>query len=344
MTKKKAATRRTQTEKTPEIEEVFTQSRINTMQECPRKEYLQYRAGEGFGIEGTEPFIPFLEGELGHYALAYWWENGRMLRKNLLSRLQKIIDRFKDAKQGIDPALDDKLRTALTAVSGACLGYKEFYAQDRQRYELLFAEEQFELPFNVDDRTVVFRGKLDMGTRNKETDRLAFWEHKFLSAIPQGMIETLPLNIQGLVYILGFEQITGKLPDDHIWDIVLKTRMRPKKTSGGGVESQAQFEARVQDSYTKDDSKYARLAPPMSSPEAIEGVRTLLEDEIRAYFAEKDQPRMRFSSCLGRYGQPCMFAPACRAKLEGKRDGWDAPECAGLYRPKKVQHAELVIE
>jgi hypothetical protein len=41
------------------------------------------------------------------------------------------------------------------------------------------------------------------------------------------------------------------------------------------------------------------------------------------------------------FGKTCDFIQACTARLLGRGEGWDAPECQGLYKLKECQHEEL---
>ena len=121
---------------------VMTYSRISCFLNCPMKEYYQYRV-EGVGIEGTEPFIPFLEGDLIHYALKYFHKSGRMLRVYMVKRAEKLIAEA-SGPNGLKPEVADALKVKLTAMVGAALAYKHQYHNDTLKYETLHVEEPFQ--------------------------------------------------------------------------------------------------------------------------------------------------------------------------------------------------------
>jgi hypothetical protein len=142
------------------------------------------------------------------------------------------------------------------------------------------------------------------------------------------------------------EKLVGKIPDCYMWNVIKKSGLRRKNNKTAGLEPWAQFEVRVQQQYLDDPEKmFYRTPPMMFEPKAVETAweDVLMHVEAHKHVSEmKGMPPMRFSGCTGMYGNACTFGPACRANLVGKgKQGWDAPECVGLYRKKEVQHEEL---
>ena len=110
-------------------------------------------------------------------------------------------------------------------------------------------------------------------------------------------------------------------------------------------ESLLEYEARVQSQYTTEpDKMFFRPPPRLVEEKALEAVKQNLAAHVEQWKrinAEGKLPPMRWCSCSGMYGKPCFFGPACVAESVGHKQGWNAPECSGLYRVKQVQHPEL---
>jgi len=312
---------------------VITQTLLNTWWRCPRLAYYQYWAG-GCGVETTSPHIPFIEGNLGHYALQHWFKSARMLKENLVKRVTKQIE----AEGAMNVEMANTLDMKMAALVGACLGYKDHYRDMDSKYEILYIEE----PFSIDMGTFKLEGKIDLITRDPE-GRLTIWEHKFVSSAAAYNYQTLPIDLQGMLYCLGCEAITGEIPQMRQWNIIIKSQLKRKKI-GGRVETKDEFTDRVMQQYIDEpDKKFYR---PPAIPVETKILETLIERlkvSINAMLKnlEDNYYEVRLGSCKGMYGQPCDFVPACTELLDGQKDGWDAPKCAGSYRKKETQHPEL---
>ena len=129
--------------------------------------------------------------------------------------------------------------------------------------------------------------------------------------------------------------------------MIKKSQLRRKGMTGEGKvpESLLEYEARVQSQYMEEkDKMFFRPPPRLVEPKALDSVQKHLTHHIaqfKSMMDSKEMPPMRWPSCTGMYGKPCMFGPACMAESVGHREGWNAPECQGLYRVKPVQHMEL---
>ena len=320
----------------------LTYSRIMSHMTCPMLEHYKYRV-RGVGLKTTAPYMPFIEGELGHYALKHFYKSGLMLRDNMLKRIAKMIE----AAGPLDPETDDDFRTSVAAMTGVCLAYKDRYFGDidhrsgnkvthEGRYDILMVEEPFEFEFNG------FRleGKLDLVMRERTTKKVLLVEHKFTSGQLAGRLVQLPMDLQEMIYCEAYKEKAGKYPDFKMWNFVKKSQLRRKKVGESGLETMSSFEARVQQQYMAEPEKmFIRSNPILVEPKMIESVKVQMAKILKDF--ESDDPTMRFSSCLGLYGRPCEFIQACTARLLGRGDGWDAPECQGLYKLKTQQHEEL---
>ena len=319
---------------------VFTQTRLRDLMICPRKEYYQYRI-KGVGIRPMVPESYFVEGEFGHYALAYYYKNHAMLRDNMIKRIQKA---FEDMG-AITPEYEQELRQDLASMMGACNAYKQIYKDDNKKFEVLFIEKEFA----IEIAGFIFRGKIDLGLKNIKDGTKGFMEHKFLSQFSLSNYTNLPLNIQQLIYTLGFHKITGEFPVWYMWNIIKKSQLRRKgmtKTVGKPLpipEPLLEYEARCQAQYMEEpDKMFFRPPPRLVEMKALEQVNKMVEGYLIRWEADVGKtPLMNLSACEGKYNNACAFAPACQAFMSGKKDGWDAPECLGLYRLKNTQHPEL---
>ena len=326
---------------------VVTQSELSTFLTCPRLWWYQYKAGVngcGVGIKQTPDY--FIEGELGHYALAMWYQTGAkgtplMLRKNMINRVNELIEEMGE----IDPEMDDKLRVKLAAMVGACHGYKQVRRSDFEMYEVLFVEEEF----SIEVGGVELVGKVDLGLKDKNTGECGFMDHKFMQAISRDAYSALPLTLQQMVYCLGFISLMGKLPDWYIFNFVKKSQLRRKKPSKQRLSSEplVQYEARVQQQYVEEKEKMFFRPPPIP----VEGdvfVRTkqhienIIGQWVESHDMEPGDLPLNFQSCEGRYGKLCAFGPACTSYLAGRSEkGWDSSVCRGLYESKENKHTEL---
>ena len=326
---------------------IVTQSELKMFMSCPRLWWYAYRAGEfGCGVRIKEKPDYFIEGELGHYALANWYNTGAkgkplMLRQNMVNRVNEMIGDM----GAITPEQDNKLRGKLAAMIGACHGYKVVRRSDFEMYEIVFVEESFEIEIGG----VILAGKLDLGLKDKESGKFGFMDHKFMQAISKEAYSCLPLDIQQMVYCLGFLALTDKLPDWYVFNFVKKSQLRR-----GGItktrlapEPLIQYETRVQQQYVEEKEKMFFRPPHIPVEERVFNYTFTQIEAVIAQWQEakemdpKDLP-MRFTSCEGRYGKLCAFGPACTALLAGRgKEGWDASICRGLYASKEEKHPEL---
>lgn len=323
---------------------IFTQSRMGRFLECERKEWFSYQVG-GVGLQPAVTEDYFIEGELGHYALAMWYETGAhsknkqplMLRDNMQKRINELI-----AGMGtLSPEQDNEMRAKMAAMVGACNGYRIVNKDDFKRWEILAIEKEFE----IEIAGITFRGKLDLIV--KDDSGIGFIEHKFLRDFSVDNWVNLPLNLQQLMYSMGCQKIVGEAPKWYQWDIVKKSGLRRKGMTGEGKipESLLEYEARVQSQYTTEPEKmFFRPPPRMVEVKALESVQAHLTAHIESWRRVNEGgklPPMRWPSCAGMYGKGCFFGPACVAESVGHKQGWNAPECSGLYRLKDAQHPEL---
>jgi len=315
----------------------MTFSRISMILGCPMKGFYGYQAG-GNGIELLAPFMPFIEGEFVHYALSHFHKSDRMQRVHLMERMKEIINRYKDGAGGIDPELDNKLQKSLAAMLGACLGYKQRYKDDKDKYETLYVEEPFQ--FEIAGFTV--EGVIDWVARDKKSDQLIIVEHKTTSRLAPSVYEAMPMSFQDLLYCEGVKALTGEYPDAMMRNYVVKSALRRRKDKEGGMESLPQFETRVTQQYMDEpEKKFFRTPPVKLLKTTIKSVLAQLEKILSHIALVQVDPYMDFSACIGKYDTPCAFMPACRAKLQCHADGWNAPECRGLFREKEELHPEV---
>jgi hypothetical protein len=315
----------------------MTYTRLSTYLRCPMEEYYRYQVN-GTGIQSTKPFLPFIEGTLTHYGLEHWHKSGLMLRENMLKKANALIVEA-GGVNGLEPEAEDKLRSKLAAMIGACLAYKQYYTSDKEKYETLFVEGAF--AFELDG--FILRGKVDRLSKEVKTGKVIQWENKSSGAVSKDTYVAMPMSFQDLLYCEGCHSLTGEYPDLMQRDYIIKSALRRKKDKSGGRESLAGFEARVAQQYLDTpEKKFFRTPPLRVLKTTMNSVKKQLSIILGNY--KDNKPFMNFASCTGMYGQACPFIGACTAKLQGKDDGWDAAECRGMYKLKPCQHPELVKE
>lgn len=324
----------------------FTYTRLSSFLTCERLEWFAFQAG-GCGVERIKKETFWLEGEFGHYALKHWYTNaergGLMLRANMVKRIEKMIEDLGE----MELEEKQKIEVKLAAMVGACHAYKQQYKSDFARYKVLFVEEPFEITIG----DIPFMGRLDLGIQDKETKEIGFMEHKFLTQFSLNNWTVLPLNLQQLIYTLGFKEITGKYPNWYMWNIIQKSKLRRKGMTPMKGHKIAQpepileFEARVQQQYLQEpDKMFFRPPPRLVEEKPLEKIQDHIIQHVKAWREmqkAKDLPPMRFPSCETKYGGTCPFAEACAEELLGHKQGWNAPKNRGLYRLKEVLHPEL---
>ena len=323
-------------------QQTITQSRYLTWLDCHMLEHYQYRVG-GTGVRSTKPYLPFILGDFLHYALAKWRKTGRMQRVFLERRINKVIDEF--TALGVKPEEMAKLQKELAMAQGAALGYSEANAEDHERYEFIAVEQKGTFPFGGRE----FAFKLDALAKEKKTGRLVLFESKFLASSGVDSYVTLPMNVQIWAYCKGVEALHGRLPDLVVYDIVIKSQLRQKASKTGGFETLPDFAERVRQQYTseRDETTQALKMFNRLPPMPIEmGLVAAAENSIKLDMQQMQvlTPTYGWNNCRGQYGTPCPFVPACIARMKGHKEGWDAPECAGMYTQKKTLYPELEDE
>jgi hypothetical protein len=307
-------------------------------------EYFKYRV-RGHGITPIVQPTYFVEGEFGHYALKHWYRTGQMLRERMLRKIQKGIAALGE----IDPEQDEELRVALAAMLGACNAYKARYKSDLTVFKVKKVEEVFHITI----AGYPFEGKIDLILEDSD-GKIGFMEHKFMSRINTAVYDVLPLNLQQLIYTKGCKDLVRETPSWYMWNIVRKTMLRrsmgSKRKDGSRTppETLEVFEARVGDQYLNEPDKMFFRPPPRiveSAPlNEVERQVGIHMERWERVVDSGELPPMRFSACTTKYDNPCPFAAACAAAMCGHGEGWDAPQCKGLYKVKDVLHPELKAE
>jgi hypothetical protein len=338
----------------------FTQSRMLDFLTCERLEWFKFQAGTGVGVEIISRPDFFLEGEFMHYALMQWYKTGSkvsacacagknkkcpackgegsvqgtplMLRENMLKRIKEMMDELGPIEQ------QDMLRkqSKLAAMLGAAQAYKQLYRSDFDRWDILAVEKEFEFPLG----DVLIRGKMDLVVRDRESNKVGFIEHKALQSFDGSDFSNLPINLQQLLYSRGCEVALSLRPEWYMWNVIKKSSLRLKQN-----ESLVEFETRTQQQYTEDPAKmFVRPPPRMIEQKAVESTLSDMTQHIERWVTLRNSnaiPPMRWCSCEGKYSNACSFGPACTALQCGKKEGWNAAECKGLYRVKEQLHPEL---
>lgn len=313
------------------MQRTVTYSEMNTWGICGMKHWYAYMAGpSGFGIQSVAPYLPYLEGNMLHHTLKIYRDTGQMQKANFKKKAQRAIESFEP-----DEDLLPKMNRSLWMTYGACVGYREKYNKEA---DINWWGLEKEFSFNIGQFEM--RGKID-GYYAEQKDMIVLRETKFRSAAFAMKTLGIPLNLQELMYCYGVFSLTGNYPAFIEPDIIFKTQIRPKKD-----ESQTAYENRVAKEYTtvKKNRKgevvnmFHRIRKPVENRLLENGQKNLLLPRLNLMVGSV--PDMREESCVTPFST-CEFLPACIARMEGKGDGWDSPQCGGLYRPKPKRHMEL---
>lgn len=303
---------------------IITASELTTWGICGWKHHLSYKAGEnGAGLTAVRPYVPYIEGRLLHHVLEIYARTGQMKKADFQKWYEKVKEEFITDEQMLQD-MDKRM----AASYGACLAYREVYPDEpKLKWIGLEQEFQFELP------QCICAGRLD-GFYQLGTGQYVLRERKFISKSWASKIISLPLNIQRWFYIMGVYALTGEYPTLVEYDYIFKTQIRLKKD-----ETEAAFERRVVKEYISKPTDYFYRDRHPIEIRMVEGAFNLIiAPRLNAMVTMK--PDIREEACISVWKE-CEFLPACIARVEGKGEGWDAPECTGLYRQKEKRHEEL---
>lgn len=210
------------------------------------------------------------------------------------------------------------LRCRQAMVEGICPAYAKFYADDFVQYPAMMNEldcmrEKGILLFKHNEMgDVYYEGKIDGLWQDKDGD---WWilETKFLQSFSGSELDVTHIGSQTLGYMHLAQKTIGEWPKGILYNVITKPAIRLKK-----AENRDQFRDRVKQEYlvnAKNRQYFARYPIEVSKRHLA---RWLKETEHKAGVLATNQAirskmwPMSTSACLGRYGSPCEYLPACK--------------------------------
>lgn len=193
-------------------------------------------------------------GSIGHKFLE---EHYKAVQENRTLNIIETLDKIKEDRgyTDFDAFTLQKFETDLYMALGMFEAYTEYYAKDKDKWDILLAESMLSLPEKISTRT--FLGKPDLIVREKETGLVWVIDHKFLSQVSEGLIKKLPMDHQVHAYIqmtrhwldtLGHSdwQIRGV-----IYNVIKKSQRRLKKD-----QTLAQYQKELHDCYVEEPDQF----------------------------------------------------------------------------------------
>ena len=116
---------------------------------------------------------------------------------SIVETLEKIkIDRIAEE---MDAFTLQKFETDLFMAYGMFQAYTNYYKADTEKWDILLAEDMLSLPEKINGLN--FRGKPDLIVRERNSGFVWVIDHKFMSAVTEGLIKKLPMDHQVHAYI-----------------------------------------------------------------------------------------------------------------------------------------------
>jgi hypothetical protein len=205
----------------------------------------------------------------------------------------------------INPFVADNIEKSRGMMRGLIRAYCEFYLErDLETWKI----ERTEVPFKIPLPNTSWQsgGKIDMVVREKK--KLWIVEHKTTGELGVNYVERLPLDNQIHHYLTSAPEAIGEQPAGIIYNVILKSRLRQKKT-----ESFEEYVDRVEDSYLTDPGRYFfrdRLILPQWSQDRF---KVELQDTVEEIDRARERGHFSMSTnhCY-HYGR-CPYANLCSA-------------------------------
>jgi hypothetical protein len=147
----------------------------------------------------------FVEGNVGHDLLMIYYKNIVMTDHDSCVRLVKQKVAQFHAAAGQDP---DKLKIVAT-MARVVKGYLEDFARhEDQKWEFLDAEKEFEIPLKTPKgREFLLEGRIDIVAKERATNRVWAWDHKFIGKKPWWSEAQLLMDSQMPTYVAALQSM-----------------------------------------------------------------------------------------------------------------------------------------
>jgi len=310
------------------IEDGFTQSEIDTLNECGYKWYLAY----ALRVKGVEFDHNFLFGSAWHeFQAAYWKTGGKVasLQKAVVERDPEMVMTTED--EAWFEFIDDKLKVLAEE-------YINFF-RDKDFVlgaEVLSVEEIFELSVEFNGMEIVLKGRQDL--KRKQYKKPEIWDHKTSQNISEGQDRGWGFRFQFMFYLW----VDRQLNPEHKTNTLIVNRMRKPSIRLKQGELVGQYLQRLHQDIASDPSKYFNrssltlvkgqmdhfekhvLDPKLEKISLIANPKTS-DSAIRAIVFD-----MNTRACFSIYGKWCPFIEHC-----------DKGKAVAKFHRRENKHPEL---
>jgi len=284
-------------------EKKISHSKWGTFTTCRLKFYFSYIQG----LKQRYQPIHFFVGEVFHEELERFYSKGlRFKPKAVLKRITDRITKQIKATPGLTGWQVNQYWKQQAILAGMLQGYVRKYKKEDKSIDVMYTEEKFKLP--VDDSRYLYEGFIDMGYKQKKFKRLM--DHKSTSSISKDTLRQMKMDDQLIGYAYADKEITGKLAERVVYNIVKKSQLRQGKN-----ETFEQYLDRIEDQYETQPKEYFNRTSIPISPKRI----TEWKDSFKMIGSEIDHTIetknfVQSKSACSLYGG-CQYLDLCSAGI-----------------------------
>lgn len=276
------------------------------------------------GWQGKAPSFPLTYGSLTHYVLNQAYDNVLIHQDRGIPTEKQVIRWLEDARRiwmhehPVHSAKADEIfEEAIMKNAAVMPTYFKYWKSDFTKRVWMDVENEFRIPFEVvmpDGLTIrtFIRGKMDgafLVPTSKRGRAPRLMESKTRTQIDEtALVDTMPLNQQTGIYLIGLEAMTGKIPAEVELNIIRKPALRQGKN-----ESPALFESRIrQDVQARPDWYFVRMKMTVLEKDVIrikEDIHALIKDFLLWWYGFG--PHYRNDGSCYLYHRPCDMLQKC---------------------------------
>lgn len=304
-----------------------TQSEITTFKNCRMKWYLNY-------VKLLTPLNPapaLEDGTVFHEALDLHYVGTPLLEigKFIQESYRKLMT---EINVPLTPELIEKYDARRKVMQAMVLGYILNYGDDKDNWEIIATEEEFDVVVSSQKPRIKFRHKGKRDLKVIEGASLFVVEHKSTATLASSYIDQYEMNQQLITYLWSDWKENGSdRAEGIILNACLKSKLRQKQS-----ETPEEYLKRVTDAYTDDPKKHFFRETFRMSIEKFERFERSLVRVVRQMKQAIKQPNLNVyknESHCHTYGK-CPYLSICKT---GNKKG---PHMKAFYTREK-KHQEL---
>lgn len=180
----------------PAIPFEVSNSSISLFKACRFQWFLRYC----LGVQHVVTPAYFDDGDIFHCSLDMHYTGAAYpeIKKYVRERYKALLDESLMKSQKILDAIE----TRTVTLQGMVEGYTKVYQDDLKKWETIFCEREFGVMLvDSDGMSFMYRGKIDMKIRERDTGDYYIVEHKTASQIGVAYVSKLPMDSQVLTYL-----------------------------------------------------------------------------------------------------------------------------------------------